>query len=151
MIFGKTRESADALSLQFREREVAKGYEATVQGRVNHDSGTLIHYLKKNSKTNYVTVFPRPTDGAKRAELSYRVLERMEKTTRLSIELKTGRSHQIRAQLAKMGHPIVGDVKYSKRLVAEVSTIQLKAVVLAIDHPKSGTRLEWKLTEGQSS
>lgn len=146
MIFGKTKKAAEHLSRQFKERTVRKGYLTEVHGRVREESGTLIHYLRKNAKTNYVTVFPRPTEGAKRAELSYRVIRRGEETTQLLVELKTGRSHQIRVQLAKVGHPIVGDVKYSKKASGGDDGIQLRSVLLAISHPDSDEAMEWRLT-----
>ena len=150
MIFGKTRKAADDLSRQFRDREVKKVYEAQVHGAVSKDQETLIHYLTKNSKTNYVTVYPRPTPGAKKAELEYKVLDRSEKTTRIMVNLKTGRSHQIRVQLAKIGHPIVGDAKYMKRFkgeyqVGEGGTIQLKSVFLSLKNPETGEVLECSL------
>lgn len=144
MIFGKTRRAAEHLSNQFKARTIKKGYEAVVHGRMPADSGTLVHYLKKNDRTNYVTVFPRPTEGAKRAELVFHVRERREKITKVFIELKTGRSHQIRVQLAKMGHPIVGDSKYGKKGDDETS-IKLRSVQLAIVHPENGEQIGWSL------
>ncbi len=149
MVFGKTPESADALSNQFRDRTIEKHYEATVKGRVSKDEDHLVHYLKKNSKNNHVTVYPRPTEGAKVAELEYKVLERMEGITRLKIILKTGRSHQIRVQLHKIGHPIVGDLRYGSIRSAsddERGEIRLKSVYLALDHPESGQRMNWSLS-----
>jgi 23S rRNA pseudouridine1911/1915/1917 synthase len=151
MIFAKTKSAADAISDQFRSRSVRKGYEAYVKGRVFKDSDTLVHYLKKNPKNNYVTVFPNPTEGAKKAELSYVVLERADKRTRLFIWLKTGRSHQIRAQLAKIGHPIIGDSKYSKEKMDpnESPSIQLRSCYLQVSHPISKERLTWTLLDAE--
>ena len=114
MLFAKSKKMATLLSNQFRKRGVKKGYEAFVTGRVPAESGALIHYLKKNHRTNYVTVFPRPAPGAKHAELIYKVMERTGNHTRLFIRLITGRSHQIRAQLAKEGFSIVGDTRYGE-------------------------------------
>lgn len=145
MVFGKTRRAAENLSKQFKERTVIKKYEAEVYGRVREDHGELVHYLKKNSKNNHVTVFPRPTFGAKRAELSFEVLERLETSSRLLISLKTGRSHQIRVQLAKLGHPIVGDSRYAKKPGDTSRLIQLRSVYLAVAHPGTKERLEWRL------
>jgi 23S rRNA pseudouridine1911/1915/1917 synthase len=151
MIFGKTQKAADELSQQFKQRTVEKCYEAVVWGRVRDDSGSLVHYLKKNSKTNYVTVFPRPTEGAKKAELSFKVIERLEGSTKLLIELKTGRSHQIRVQLAKIGHPIVGDEKYGgRREIVDMPRIRLKSIRLAINHPKTGDRMAWSLEASEA-
>lgn len=143
MIFAKNKKSAEALSEQFKLRSVEKNYEAKVGGRVFNDQGTLIHYLKKNPKTNYVTVFTSPTEGAKRAELDYRVLERGDGWTKLQIKLKTGRTHQIRVQLKKMGHPIIGDSKYGGK--DEGGLICLRSVFLSVIHPTTAERLEWRL------
>jgi 23S rRNA pseudouridine1911/1915/1917 synthase len=145
MIFGKTTRAADHLSEQFKNRSVRKVYEAVVFGKFREDTGTLIHYLKKNTKTNYVTVFPRPTPGAKRAELFFRVKETLSTTTKLHIELKTGRSHQIRVQLARIGHPIVGDSRYGKGRETLEEGIQLKAIELGVMHPETHESMTWSL------
>lgn len=151
MIFGKTAEAAKSLSLAFKERKVQKTYWAWVQGKVSKESDTLVHYLKKNNKTNLTTVFPRPTPEAKRAELDYKRLKQDSGRSLLEVELKTGRSHQIRAQLSKIGHPIIGDQRYGKRLSESRrgdymdTDIQLRSVRLALAHPVSGEWMEWRL------
>lgn len=149
MVFTKTAKAAEELSRQFKEREIRKGYEATVQGRVHKDSDTLVHFLKKNPKNNHVTVYPNPAPDAKRAELSYVVLERGDKWSRLFIWLKTGRSHQIRAQLSKIGHAILGDVKYSKQKVDPASEpcIQLRSAFLEFSHPTEGEKMSFSLVD----
>jgi len=151
MVFGKTPQAADELTRQFRERLIQKVYWARVQGHPREEKQTLIHYLQKNPKTNRVTVFPRETPGAKRAELTYAVLERAPDADQLLVKLKTGRTHQIRVQLAKIGHPIVGDTRYSKKSENAVDSeqIQLRSVYLALQHPTSGETLEWALDQGQ--
>jgi 23S rRNA pseudouridine1911/1915/1917 synthase len=146
MIFGKSKGAAEALSDQFKARTVRKLYLATVWGRVAQERQTLVHYLKKNPKNNVTTVFPRETEGAKRAELSYEVQERTQERTTLLVSLKTGRSHQIRAQLAKVGHPIVGDQRYGKARNAGVDEpIALYSALLGVNHPVSGERMTWAL------
>lgn len=146
MIFAKSAAVADRLSEQFRERQVRKVYEALVSGRVYKDSDTLVHYLKKNPKNNHVTVYSRPTDDAKKAELSYFVLERGQGVTRLLISLKTGRTHQIRVQLSKIGHPIVGDARYGKKTdEIEQTSIGLRSVYLGVKHPLTGELQQWTL------
>lgn len=147
MIFGLTRAAGEALSQQFKERKILKFYWARVWGKPREERATLVHFLKKNEKTNHVTVFPRETPGAKRAELSYALIGQNEETSDLLIHLKTGRSHQIRAQLAKIGHPICGDTRYSKREAGASAPhqIQLRSVYLGIHHPQSKTLMHWSL------
>lgn len=144
MIFGKSEAAARSLSEQFKLRGVRKMYWARVRGRVFADSATLIHFLAKNPKTKKVTVYPRETPGAKRAELRYHVIDRQGAVTDLLIDLKTGRTHQIRAQLAKIGHPILGDLVYG-RSSEESEAIQLKSVFLSVCHPQTNEVLEWSL------
>lgn len=153
MIFAKNQKAADELSRQFKDREVKKIYWARVQGKVSKDTDRLVHYLQKNPKTNRTTVFPRETPGAKRAELSYEVINRGNSTTDLFISLKTGRSHQIRAQLSKIGHSICGDDRYGKRpeLGAERLPIQLKSIFLSVKHPASKQVVSWSLMSEISS
>ncbi len=152
MIFAKTPEAAKSLSDQFRERDVSKIYLAWVHFKPFPSEQHLIHYLLKNPKKNLTTVYPRPTEGAKKAELKFRVLEEGNEKSLLEIELLTGRSHQIRAQLAKAGHPIIGDQKYGARLSPQAKQryesvpIQLRAQSLGVNHPRTGEFLEWKLS-----
>lgn len=112
VLFAKTGKGASRLSEQFRSHTVEKRYVTLVEGCPKEKSKILIHYIKKNQQTNTVTVYDRETSDALYAELSYEVIAKGEKTSLLEVTLKTGRSHQIRAQLARIGCPIVGDVKY---------------------------------------
>lgn len=112
VLFAKTSKGASRLSEQFRERGVEKYYFAVVIGKPQGKSGTIVSFLKKDEKKNTVEVFSRETTGAKRAELFWEVVLSGEKNTLLKIKLGTGRSHQIRAQLASVGLPILGDLKY---------------------------------------
>jgi 23S rRNA pseudouridine1911/1915/1917 synthase len=114
MVFARSKSFCEELSHQFRDRRVKKSYSAWVHGRPLKSRDRLQHYLKKNEKTNYTSVFPRPTPGAKEAILSYEVMEEVQGLARLRVDLETGRSHQIRAQLAKISCPILGDTRYGK-------------------------------------
>ena len=112
VLFAKTSKGASRLSAQFRERAVEKYYYAVVIGKMKEPSGEIVSFLKKDEKRNVVEVFSRETPGAKRAELFWEVVKSGAKNTLLKIKLGTGRGHQIRAQLASVGHPILGDLKY---------------------------------------
>ena len=102
--------------------------------------GKLINYLKKDEKQNYTTVFDIPTDGALKAELDYEVVGK----NILKIHLKTGRSHQIRAQLAHIGCPIVGDTKYGSKVKYKDGQIALCATKLSFETATTKERIDLK-------
>ncbi|MEG1520809.1 MAG: RNA pseudouridine synthase, partial [Clostridia bacterium] len=112
MVFAKTSKAASRLSEAIREGEFEKTYLAVVDGKPKEDEGTYVHYLKKNTMTNMVYVVPSATDGAKRAELNYQVLEAKGKFNLVRVQLITGRGHQIRVQMSTEGTPICGDSRY---------------------------------------
>ena len=112
VLFGKTSKGASRLSEQFRDNEVKKIYTAVVEGEVRPDSGTLVHYLKKDENKKIAIVSDTPKPAYDRSELSYKTILHTTYYTLLSILLKTGRFHQIRAQFSAIGHPVVGDKKY---------------------------------------
>ncbi|MBU1132088.1 RNA pseudouridine synthase [Patescibacteria group bacterium] len=130
VLFAKTGKGASRLSAQFRERTIEKKYMAWVSGRMIEDQATLIHYLLKNKKNNFVEIVKENTAGAMRAELSFKVLKTQDDYSLLEIKLATGRPHQIRVQLSAMGHPIVGDVKYGSKKLLPNNLIALCAVEL---------------------
>ncbi|MCD8197498.1 MAG: RluA family pseudouridine synthase [Lachnospiraceae bacterium] len=135
LLVAKNARAAASLSAQVQERTVAlksrmrmdeaslstgaleyvrmgKEYQALVRGVFSEEEATLVDFLLRDGRTNTSRVVPAETKGAKRSELAYRVLESREDMSLLAIQLKTGRHHQIRVQLAHAGHPIVGDLKY---------------------------------------
>lgn len=151
MVFAKSKRAAQALFEQFKTRKVGKKYWAWLHGQLSSQEGSLVHFLKKNTKNNHVTVFPRETPGAKKAELSYRVLSAQDGRSLVEVSLKTGRTHQIRAQFAKIGHAIMGDRRYSKREVSPEISIQLKSIYLSFNHPRDGNPLEFSVApEGKN-
>ena len=125
VLFAKTSKGASRISEQIRDHTVKKVYHALVEGIPKETEQTLIHYLKKNEKTNMVTVYSRETPGSLRAELSYRVVQSGAKASIVRVELVTGRPHQIRSQLAYIGSPIVGDKKYGSTRVYKPGAIAL--------------------------
>lgn len=142
VLFAKTSKGASRLSEQFRSHTVVKRYTALVEGYPKENVGTLIHYLQKNHETNIVTVYDTEVPGALYAELSYRVLQKGEKTSLIEIQLKTGRPHQIRAQLSRIGCPIVGDIKYGAAAPLADKTIALSATYLSFTTATRNERKE---------
>lgn len=112
VVFARTSKALERMNAQFRDRETKKTYWAVVHGKPKANSGTLVHWLRKSEATNHVRFFDRETPGALRSELSYEVKQSFQAHTWLEVKPITGRSHQIRVQLAAMGCPIVGDLKY---------------------------------------
>ena len=116
MLFAKTEEAAAKLSDMSQDRKIEKCYQAVVRGEVPEDEGTLTDWLLFDKKENISRVVPEGTKGAKKAQLSYEVLDIIDTDegtfTYLLVHLMTGRHHQIRCQLAHAGYPIWGDVKY---------------------------------------
>ena len=137
VLFARTTKAASRLSRQFRERSVKKSYRAIVEGRPQSMHGSLTHYLRKE-KSLKATVFPRPAPNAKKAELTYAITKSLANKSVLEVELKTGRFHQIRAQLAFLGHPIIGDMKYGAAAALPEKYIALYASRLVFQHPISG-------------
>ena len=112
VLFGKTSKGAARLSEQIRARTIKKTYHALVCGVPPKPADTLVNWLKKDERTNTVKTYEREVEDSLRAELDYEIVEQRGDKTVLKINLKTGRPHQIRAQLSHLGCPIVGDVKY---------------------------------------
>lgn len=131
VLFAKTSKGASRLSEQFRSRLVEKRYDAIVLGKLNQKEGTLINYLKKDTKQKKMTVLKKPEPYSQKAELFYRVVASNDKYSLLKIRLKTGRFHQIRAQLAFAGFPILGDLKYGGSAVLADKSIALQASYLS--------------------
>ncbi|MCM3632979.1 MULTISPECIES: RluA family pseudouridine synthase [Paenibacillus] len=138
MIFAKTSKAASRLSDAVRTRTFGKTYMCIVEGIPVAQEADLLHYIRKDSKKNQVTVFNQPVAEAKDARLSYRVIASNNGTSLVSIQLHTGRPHQIRAQMAFIGHPLLGDVKYGKAAKQRGhGTIALWSTSVTAPHPTS--------------
>ena len=114
VIAAKTAEALRVLNQKIKDRELDKRYLAIVEGKLRQQEGSLRGYLFKDAKKNRVFVTDTPQSGAKSCQTNYKVLACREGLTLVECELITGRTHQIRAQFAHAGHPLLGDGKYGK-------------------------------------
>ena len=135
VIYAKTSKALTRLTQMVKNREIKKTYWAVVAKEIIPQSQRLVHYLYKNEKTNKSTVFIKPTENAKEAALNYKILKSLDNFQLLEIDLETGRHHQIRAQLSKIGVPIKGDLKYGSSRSNPDGGIHLHARRLEFIHP----------------
>ncbi|MPS63561.1 MAG: RNA pseudouridine synthase [Chryseobacterium sp.] len=142
VIYAKTSKALSRLTQMVKNREVKKTYWAVVAKEMIPQSQRLVHYLKKNEKNNKAIVFPKATDGAKEAILTYKVIKTLDNYLLLEIDLETGRHHQIRAQLSKIGIPIKGDLKYGSPRSNSDGGINLHARKLEFIHPVTKEKIE---------
>lgn len=135
VVFAKTSKALSRMNQLVKERAVRKTYWAIVKNAPPANEATLIHHLQRNEKKNKSFVHHKPVEGSKEAVLNYRFLASGERYHLLEIDLKTGRHHQIRAQLAAMGCAIKGDLKYGFPRSNPDASISLHAVKVAFIHP----------------
>lgn len=142
MVFAKTSKAAARLTEQIQNGTFKKTYYAIVQGVPKQRTATLVNWLAKDEIHNTVAVVPQSTTGAKRAELTYQTVTTVAGDTLVTVELATGRSHQIRVQMKHIGNPIVGDARYGGTRTG-VKDIALWAYQLEFDHPVTKDRLKF--------
>ncbi len=135
LLFAKTSKALERLNEMFRSKQVKKIYLAIVRERPPQDEATLTHFIKKNEQQNKSYIFDTEVKGSKEASLTYRLKGRSDKYYLLEIELHSGRHHQIRAQLAGIGCPVKGDLKYGFPRSNEDGSISLLARRLEFIHP----------------
>lgn len=135
VLFARTSKALERMNEQFREREVKKVYWAVVKNIPDPESGTLVNYLVKDEAKNKSKAYDLPRKGALHCELQYNLLKRSDRYALLEINPLTGRHHQIRSQLSKIGSPIKGDLKYGSERSNPDGSIHLHARKLNFVHP----------------
>lgn len=137
VLFAKTSKALTRLNTLFRDNKISKYYWALVKNRPPQDSDTLVHYLIKNQASNKSVAFDNMKENAKEAILKYNIISSTKSYFLLEINLLTGRHHQIRCQLSKIGCPIKGDVKYGFDRPNKDLSIHLHARKIEFIHPIS--------------
>lgn len=135
VLFAKTSKALSRLNEMFREGKVNKKYWAIVKNRPATPVGKLTHYLIKNEKQNKSYAYAQPKANGKKAELEYREIASSDNYFILEVNLLTGRHHQIRTQLSKMGCSIKGDLKYGAPRSNPNGSISLHARFISFVHP----------------
>jgi 23S rRNA pseudouridine1911/1915/1917 synthase len=135
LIFARTSKALERLNEIFRTRQVKKTYWAIVKERPPEDEATISHFMKKIESQNKSYTYETEVKGSKEASLTYKILGRSERYYLLEIELHSGRHHQIRAQLAAIGCPIKGDLKYGYPRSNDDGSISLLAREITFIHP----------------
>lgn len=135
ILFARTSKALSRLNEMFRDKKVQKTYWAIVKNKPQNNSDTLVHYLLKNQAKNKSQAFSREGNHALRSELSYQLIKSLDKYHLLEVSPKTGRHHQIRVQLSKIGSPIKGDIKYGFDRTNKDKSIHLHARKIEFIHP----------------
>jgi 23S rRNA pseudouridine1911/1915/1917 synthase len=135
VVLARTSKALERMNALFRDRQTTKTYWALVNSKPKEAESTLHHWLIKDEKKNKTTAFTRETPNASASELSYKVIKSASGRYLLEVNPVTGRPHQIRVQLASIGCPIVGDLKYGFPEANADGSICLHAKKLEFVHP----------------
>lgn len=135
VVFARTSKALARMNALFQKRETKKIYWALVGSPPSKPAGTLVHWLVKDESKNKTTAYKTEYPNGLRSELSYQMIKSKSSLTLLEVNPITGRSHQIRVQLASMGCPIVGDLKYGYPQANGDASICLHARQLSFEHP----------------
>lgn len=152
LVLAKTKQAAAGLSKQLQAGTLNKQYYALVYRGAEElpKEGILADYLWKNPQTQKAEIMAQASDKGKQAKLHYRVMTGKEDIALLDVRIETGRFHQIRAQLAHAGFPILGDQKYGTQTSMErseelgIKNVSLFAYALTFTHPKTGKQMEFQ-------
>lgn len=146
MLLAKDEKTLAILNEDFKNRHIKKHYRAIVAQKPAKQEAKLIHWLVKNAESSKAKAFNKEVAHSKKAELAYSLIHSSEKYHLLNIILYTGRFHQIRAQLAAIGSPILGDVKYGYKRTMQDGSIFLQSYFLQLKHPSTKQIMEFKIT-----
>ena len=133
--FARTSKGLERMNRLLRDKKLFKTYWAVTKRRPKEESGRLVHWIKKNTEKNVVKAYDVEVEGAQRAELTYKVMGRLNDHFLIEVHPITGRPHQIRSQLAAVGCPIRGDLKYGFSKPNKDASINLHARRLRFEHP----------------
>ena len=142
VVFAKTSKALSRLNAMFKNNEIDKTYWAVVKKLQEKTEATLTHYLIKNERTNKSTAYDVEKPNTKKSVLHYKVIGQSQNYNLLEVDLETGRHHQIRCQLSKIGSPIKGDLKYGAERSNPDGSISLHARKIAFIHPVSKEKIE---------
>jgi len=142
VIFARTSKALSRMNELFKKHEVRKTYWAVVKNKPPQEEGTLIHYLHRDPAQNKSFAYTQPKGTAKEARLHYRLIGATHHFFLLEIDLETGRHHQIRAQLSKIGSPVRGDLKYGYERSNPDGGIHLHARRIRFTHPVKKSEIE---------
>lgn len=137
VLFARTSKALPRLNKMFAEGNIHKTYWAIVANTPPQPEGTIVHWLVRNEKQNKSYAYDHEVPNSKRAELDYKVIGKSDRYCLVEVVLKTGRHHQIRCQLAKMGCPIKGDLKYGAKRSNADGSICLHSRRMEFVHPIS--------------
>lgn len=142
VVFAKTSKALSRLNKMFRDDEVGKVYWAIVQNRPSKQNDTLTHYLVKDERRNKSSAYVTERTNTKKAVMHYSVIDKSDNYFLLEVKLETGRHHQIRVQLSKIGCPVKGDLKYGAKRSNRDGSISLHARGISFIHPVSQEKID---------
>jgi 23S rRNA pseudouridine1911/1915/1917 synthase len=142
VVFARTSKALTRLNEMFSARETQKTYWAVVKNKPEKTADTLLHFLKRNEKNNTSKAYLKEVPESKLGKLDYKIIKELNSYFVLEVDLHTGRHHQIRAQLAAIGCPIKGDLKYGFDRSNPDGGIHLHARKLVFVHPVSKEKME---------
>jgi 23S rRNA pseudouridine1911/1915/1917 synthase len=151
VLFAKTSKALVRMNEQFKQRSVQKIYTAKVVKIPGLPKAMLTHYLVRDDNRRITKAYDKEVPNSQKAQLEYEIIQTNNQTAILKITLHTGRKHQIRAQLAKMGFPIAGDVKYGASSPLTDGAIALSATFLSFVHPVTKEAVVIETTFGERS